>query len=259
MKKTLLSFLAIIAISSTIVAQNCAPDPQYTTSGVYPDSVTNLPTSYVGQPYSEVITAVTPADTCIVIAFPPCQTVYIDSIIVTSVTGLPPGFTIVSENENALPFKFLGGTSSCMLVTGNPTVLDTGHYPISVNGTTYATVFSLTQTQPFDVNYYFIDVVDTTGSTVNVNELAENKFAITQNYPNPFSNTSTIEFNTPTAEVVELTVFNLLGEEIKTERISASVGKNVYTLKANDFENGVYFYQLNYQAERITKRFIVNK
>lgn len=259
MKKTLLSLFAIIAISSTIVAQNCMPDPQYTSSGVYPDSVTNLPISYVGQPYNEVITAVTPADTCIVIGFPPCQTVDIDSVIVTSVTGLPPGFTIVSENENALPFKFLGGTSSCMLITGNPTVLDTGNYPISVNGTTYATVFSLTQTEPFNVDYYFIDIVDTTGSTVSVNEFAENKFAITQNYPNPFSNNSTIEFNTPTAEVVEITVFNLLGEEVRTEKISASSGKNTYTLNASNYENGVYFYQLTYQAERITKRFIVNK
>ncbi|MDT8411615.1 MAG: T9SS type A sorting domain-containing protein [Vicingaceae bacterium] len=259
MKKTLLSLLAIIAISSTIVAQNCVPDGQFTAPGVYPDSVTNLPTAYVGQPYSEVITAVTPADTCVVILFPPCQIADIDSVIVTSVTGLPPGFTIVSENENALPFKFLGGTSSCMLITGNPTVLDTGHYPISVNGTTYATVFSLTQTQPFDVNYYFIDIIDTTGSTVSVNELAGNKFAITQNYPNPFNNTSTIEFNTPTAEVVELTVFNLLGKVIRTEKISTNSGKNTYTLSANDYENGVYFYQLTYQAEKITKRFIVNK
>jgi len=259
MKKTLLSLLAIVAITSTIVAQNCAPDGQYTAPGVYPDSATNLPTAYVGQPYSEVITAVTPADTCIVIAFPPCTTVPIDSVIVTSVTGLPPGFTIVSENENALPFKFLGGTSSCMLITGNPTVLDTGNYPISVNGTTYATVFGLTQTQPFDVNYYFIDIVDTTGSTVSVNEFAENKFAITQNYPNPFSHISTIEFNTPTAEVVELTVFNLLGKIVKTEKISTNSGKNTYTLNASDYENGVYFYQLSYQTEKITKRFIVNK
>lgn len=258
MKKTLLSLLAIFAITTTIIAQNCAPDPQYTTSGVYPDSVTNLPIAYAGQPYSEVITAVTPADSCIVIVFPPCQMVDIDSVVVTSVTGLPPGFTIVSQNENALPFKFLGGSSSCMLVTGNPTVLDTGHYPIAVSGTTYATVFSLTQTQPFDVNYYFIDIVDSS-TTVNVNELAENKFAITQNYPNPFSHTSTIEFNTPIAEMVEITVFNLLGKIIKTERFSANSGKNIYTLNASDYENGVYFYQLTYQTEKITKRFIVNK
>src|SRR5690554_3501801 len=106
-----------------------------------------------------------------------------------------------------------------MLITGNPSIADTAHYPITVNGIAYSTVFSIVQSQPYDVNYYFIDVVDTTGSSVNVNELAENIFAITQNYPNPFSNTSTIEFNPPTAEVVELTVFNLLGEEIKTERI----------------------------------------
>ena len=44
----------------------CTPDPQYSAAGIYPDSATNLSTAYVGQPYSENITIITPNDTDVV-------------------------------------------------------------------------------------------------------------------------------------------------------------------------------------------------
>lgn len=258
MKKTLLSLFVLFSISSSLLAQNCTPDPQFTVPGVFPDSVTNLPIAYVGTPYSEVITAVTPADTCIVIVFPPCTTVPIDSVVVTSVTGLPPGFNIVSMNENVLPFKFLGGTSSCMLITGNPLTADTGRYNIFVSGTSYATVFGLTQTQPFDVNYYFIDVVDSSGTT-SIEDFTANVFDIKQNFPNPFNTKSTIVYNLPTSAAVTMSIVNVLGEVISSETIGGVQGVNRYTLNADKLESGIYFYQMTYQNQKITKRFIVNK
>lgn len=258
MKKILLSLSVIVFASLSLLAQNCTPDPQFTIPGVYPDSVTNLPTAYVGTPYNEVITAVTPADTCIVIVFPPCTTVPIDSVVVTSVTGLPAGFSIVSMNENALPFKFLGGTSSCMLITGNPVASDTGSYPIFVSGTSYATVFGLTQTQPFDVNYYVINIVDTSG-TVGIQDFSANIFQINQNFPNPFNAKSTIEYYLPTSAPATISITNVLGEVISSETLGTVQGINRYTLDASKLGNGVYFYQINYQNQKITKRFIVNK
>ena len=47
-------------------SQGCSPDPQYSVAGIYPDSATNLSTAYVGQPYSENITIITPNDTDVV-------------------------------------------------------------------------------------------------------------------------------------------------------------------------------------------------
>lgn len=252
MKKILLSFIALTAFVA-VNAQNCTPDMMYTDSGVYPDSATNLAVATVGVPYSETITAVTPADTCIVVLFPPCTTVPIDSIMVETVTGLPPGLTIVSMNENTLPFKFLGGTSSCMLISGTPT--QAGVFPIQVHGTSYATVFTLTQTQDFDVNYYSITVLPATG----VNEFATTKFEVKQNAPNPFSTNSTFEYYLPTAGKVSIDVRNVLGELVYSESSNANQGVNKHQLNAANFSNGVYFFQINYNNNIVTKRFIVNK
>lgn len=253
MKKLLLSFIAIVAFGS-IMAQNCTPDAQFTAPGVYPDSATNLAAGMVGVPYSETITTVTPVDTCVVVLFPPCTTVPIDSVMVETVTGLPPGLTIVSMNENTLPFKFPGGSTSCMLVSGTPTTA--GTYPIQVHGTSYATVFTLTQTQPFDVNYYSITILP---NTVGINELSSNTFSVSQNAPNPFSSTSTIDYNMPKAGKVSIEIRNVLGELVFSDVKNASQGFNQYKLNASNFSNGIYFYQLNHGGEVITKRFIVNK
>jgi hypothetical protein len=253
MKKLLLSFFALASVAA-VNAQNCTPDFQYTESGVYPDSATNLAVAMVGVPYSQTITTVTPADTCMVILFPPCTTVPIDSVVIESVTGLPPGLSIVSMNENQLNFVFPGGSTSCMLVSGTPT--QAGVYPIQVSGTSYATVFTLTQTQPFDVDYYSITVLP---STVGVEELSTTKFSVKQNSPNPFSNNSTIEYFVPTAGKVGVEVRNILGELVYAENTNAQQGINRHQLSASKFTNGVYFYQINYNNSIITKRFIVNK
>lgn len=253
MKKILLSFIALVAFVA-VNAQNCTPDMQYTASGVYPDSATNLAVATVGVPYSQTITTVTPADTCMVILFPPCTTVPIDSVVVESVTGLPPGLSIVSMNENQLNFVFPGGSTSCMLVSGTPT--QAGTYPIQVHGTSYATVFTLTQTQPFDVNYYTIVVLP---APTGVEELSTTTFSVKQNSPNPFSTNSTFEYFVPTAGKVTVDVRNILGELVYSESTNAQQGINRHQLSASKFTNGVYFYQINYNNSVITKRFIVNK
>lgn len=252
MKKLLLSIVALAAFTA-ISAQNCTPDPLYTEPGVYPDSATNLPPATVGVPYSETITAVTPADTCVVILFPPCTVVPIDSVVVESVTGLPPGLSIVAENQSQLNFIFLGGTSSCMLISGVPTT--EGTYPIQVHGTTYATVFNLTQTEPFDVNYYSITVLPAVG----VDELSTSQFDVKQNSPNPFSVSSIFKYNTPTAGAVNIEIKNILGETISSVSTLSKQGRNEYLLNANEYSNGVYFFQITYNNSVVTKRFIVNK
>lgn len=253
MKKLLLSLITVVVFTA-LNAQNCTPDGAFTAPGVYPDSATNMAAGMVGVPYSETITTITPVDTCVVVLFPPCTTVPIDSVMVETVTGLPPGLTIVSMNENTLPFKFPGGSSSCMLISGTPTTA--GTYPIQVHGTSYATVFTLTQTQPFDVNYYSITILP---NTVGIDELSANTFSVSQNAPNPFSNTSIIEYMMPTAGKVTVEVRNILGELVFSDIKSVSKGLNKYQLNAANFTNGVYFYQLTHGGEVVTKRFIVNK
>ncbi|MBL4669032.1 MAG: T9SS type A sorting domain-containing protein [Flavobacteriales bacterium] len=254
MKKTLLTLIAVASMSFAM-AQNCTPDPQYTTPGVYPDSATGIPVAIVGVAYDETITAVTPADTCIVLLFPPCTTIPIDSVVIDQFDGLPAGFTVVSENQSGLNFVFLGGTSSCMRVTGTATAGQVGSYPLTVSGLSWAQVLGVATSQPFNVDYYTLEVVLSTGIEGQV----DGDFEVKQNTPNPFSNTSNIEFYLEKENAVSISIFNVLGKEVLTEVINASKGTNNYLLNANDFSNGIYFYNLTSSNKTITQRFIVNK
>jgi hypothetical protein len=77
-------------------------------------------------------------------------------------------------------------------------------------------------------------------------------FSLAQNYPNPFNPSTIIKYILPKAEKVEIEVFNLLGQNVKTllnKRISEGVhevefdakglpsGVYIYRLKAGDFQN----------------------
>lgn len=256
MKKTLLSLFTFLSVS-LVMAQNCTPDGAYTDVGVYPDSATNMAVAYVGQAYSQTITVIAPADTCVqVLPAPlPCTSVPIDSIVVESVTGLPPGFTIMAENFNDLNFQFPGGSTSCMIVQGNPMPGDEGTYPILVSGTSYATVAGLPQSQPYSVDYYFIEVVNPVG----VNELVTNKFSINYIAPNPVRNIANIEFNMLSSNAVSIEVRNVLGELITSENVLASQGKNNYQIDASTMSNGLYFVRLKNGNEVLTKKFLINK
>lgn len=255
MKKTLLSLMSTFAVT-LLMAQNCTPDGAFTAVGVYPDSATNMAVAYVGQAYSQTITVIAPADTCVeIIPGFPCTSVPIDSIVVESVTGLPPGFTIMAENFSNLNFQFPGGTTSCMIVQGTPQPGDEGTYPILVSGTSYATIAGLQQSQPYSVDYYFIEVVNPVG----IDEVDELTFSISQNIPNPVKNYTTISYNMPNYGNVSVQIRNILGEMVINDVISAQEGKNTYRLDATNLSNGVYFYQFSLDNKVVTKKFIVNK
>ena len=87
--------------------------------------------------------------------------------------------------------------------------------------------------------YYHPDAIKT-----NQKQISES-FILSQNYPNPFNPTTTIEFSLPNAEFVNLTIYNVLGEEVATlvsEKLTA--GKYKYQWDASTFASGVYLYRL---------------
>jgi hypothetical protein len=72
-----------------------------------------------------------------------------------------------------------------------------------------------------------------------------NTYALYQNYPNPFNPSTTIEFALPKACLVNLKIYNILGEEVAalvSENLSA--GSYKYNWNARGLASGVYFYRL---------------
>jgi serine protease len=70
-------------------------------------------------------------------------------------------------------------------------------------------------------------------------------YQLSQNYPNPFNPETKIEFAIAKAGLVELTIYNALGEEIET-LISDNLPAGKYDLNwnASGYASGIYFYQL---------------
>jgi len=70
-------------------------------------------------------------------------------------------------------------------------------------------------------------------------------FRLSQNHPNPFNPSTTIEFSLPKASFVTLKIYNLLGEEVATlVSEQRSMGIHKINWDARGLASGVYLYQL---------------
>ncbi|HEY6907391.1 MAG TPA: C25 family cysteine peptidase, partial [Ignavibacteriaceae bacterium] len=97
--------------------------------------------------------------------------------------------------------------------------------------------YKLKQTD-YDGSYSYSDMV-------NAIIMAPAKFVLEQNYPNPFNPVTTIRFTIPKEVMVNLSVYNVVGEKVK--ELKNEVTKPGYyevDFDASNIASGVYFYRL---------------
>lgn len=97
----------------------------------------------------------------------------------------------------------------------------------------------------------------------NVEEVPGNvpeSYQLKQNFPNPFNPTTTIEFSLNKPGFVTLSVFDVLGREVKT-LVSEHKEAGVYrvTFGADDLPSGAYYYKLSSGGFSETKRMLLVK
>jgi len=70
-------------------------------------------------------------------------------------------------------------------------------------------------------------------------------FTLFQNYPNPFNPTTTIQYNIPKTGFVKISVYDILGKEIKT-LVSEEKNPGSYEVEfeANGLASGIYYYTI---------------
>lgn len=130
---------------------------------------------------------------------------------------------------------------------GTPGVEDTARFYFTYTKTTGGEV-----RVPFSGEYKFIAGSDqiTLVTGLEIREPAPTDFYLYNNYPNPFNISTSIEFYTEKATNVELSVYDILGQKIKTIYSgSSSQGYNSFIWNGrNEFNgivsSGVYYYVL---------------
>jgi hypothetical protein len=152
---------------------------------------------------------------------------------------------IVDVGEDGDPFltwliRFTGSDSSVTPVAGD--------------------AFLLKTLKPFSVK----DVFEFTATTLVISQSDLNRFPsefkLSQNYPNPFNPKTIINYKLPITNNVNLSIYNLLGQEVAT-LISENQNAGYHQVEwdANGFASGLYFYILRAGEYRDVKKMLLIK
>ena len=257
-KKLLFLSSAILLLELQSFAQQaCTPDPQYTNTstqnGIYPDTLTDFDTAYVGVPYNQLVTIVIPPDTTVPILGP----IPWDSTVLNSVSGLPTSLSYACWNQNGFgnPARcaWKGNSIGCAIITGTPTVAEIGDHPLIFYTNSY--VGGSTSANPYNITTYHIYVAPA-GNAVNENP---NIQTVLQNNPNPFGDKSEIQFTSEDNGMAQFKIYNLIGTVINQYDVKVKRGINKLELDAKDFDSGIYFYSITNGNNSFTRKMIVNK
>jgi phosphatidylserine/phosphatidylglycerophosphate/cardiolipin synthase-like enzyme len=102
---------------------------------------------------------------------------------------------------------------------------------------------------------FIIPVVNVEG-----NSYTQINYSLYQNYPNPFNPVTTIRFEVPFSQHVELSVFDMLGREVKVlYNDVAPVGIVTVDFNGGGLASGVYFYRLKTQDFVASKKLLLLK
>lgn len=260
MKKNVLLLSVLAVFQLTIAYSQCEPDAQYTDfpAGIYPidtagTAVSSIPIGQENQPYETTLTVALPDMVMISLSPPnPPVSLNLDSVVVSNITGLPPGITYECMPSNCV---FPDQTLSCILLSGTPT--QAGTYSISVQAQLYAFPISPEITFPGElVTGEYKILID---EDIAIDDVNEDAIGLGQNVPNPFSDATEIQVDTKQSGMFEFKVYNVIGKLLHEERVSLSAGKNTIKFDGSNFYSGMYFYSVGQGNDIVTRRMVVHR
>lgn len=93
------------------------------------------------------------------------------------------------------------------------------------------------------------DGAESFSQVIELNEVAPLDYDLAQNYPNPFNPSTTIKFAVPVKSSVTLTLYNTLGQEIRSIATGQfEAGTHTFNLDASELSTGVYVYTISAQG-----------
>jgi hypothetical protein len=131
---------------------------------------------------------------------------------------------------------------------------------MSVNPET--TYYYWLQMIDFDGQVHFSNFVTVTTSGVTPPPTTPDATVLRSAYPNPFNSNTNIEMDVKTGETATLTIYNVLGQEVKTYVRQAGSHKITWNRTDDNGSvvgSGIYFYKLSSPSQNITKKMVIVK
>jgi len=166
--------------------------------------------------------------------------------------ALQMGFSDLGGGENA------GLNTSGLRVEAMRLVFSIGEHAMTMNATITSRIDQRTGTPLFGYSDgiqstvpVVVDGSVALGSAPEITSMLPTAVSLDQNYPNPFNPSTDIKFALPDARFVKITVFNVLGQEIR--KLASEVREAGYHKVTWDGRNsaggsvpsGTYFYRLD--------------
>lgn len=113
--------------------------------------------------------------------------------------------------------------------------------------------------------YYKLRQIDFDGTMkeftpIEVEVSGDFSYSLDQNYPNPFNPSTSIRFTIPQAGLTKLTIYNLLGQQVKSlVNEFKEAGSYSINFNATDLPSGAYFYKLESPEFSKTMKMLLSK
>jgi Zn-dependent metalloprotease len=99
-----------------------------------------------------------------------------------------------------------------------------------------------------------------TDVTDDIQAAIPKSLTLAQNYPNPFNPTTTISFDLPESDHIELDVFNMLGQKVRTlANDTYEAGSHKFTFDARELPSGIYMYKLSANGQTLVRKMVLMK
>jgi hypothetical protein len=138
------------------------------------------------------------------------------------------------------------------------------HRAYTIEGTDYSINSTILYVRTPDEGLYF-DASSFSGVDDEIGDETIKGFSLGQNYPNPFNPSTTIEYSLNKDGEVEIAVYNILGQKVKTLFEGYKVKGNhriVWDGTGRDdspVASGVYFYRTKSEGQTLTNKMVLTK
>lgn len=259
-------YLALLMFAGVVSANaQCVIDPNNTE--FFSPSPENIPCVERGVPYDQVLQIAVPEQFDLQdLGAPFPYYLYIDSVVVTNITGFPNGITNQLNAVNGT--TLYGGENYCSQVSGTTTDA-VGRYQlmfegtITMHGNPFPPYFdgdttvdlAMVQSQPDNPFQLYLDVINTGDEchpSTGVNDFSAELNAAFSVYPNPSNGVFEVKLNTGNRVNGELNVVDNTGRLVYTQKLDV-VGLYNTAIDLSGFATGLYSVQLRSESGFATK------